>query len=402
MSASSPPAELSRRTRHRILLALVGCAVAARVAAAVVVGGEAFRFVDETMYTDAATGLLTGQGLSAARELPGYPAFLALLRAMLPQGVLPLRVAQAVVAALGVPLCYALGRRLGGEGAGLLAAAVFALDPLLVVSAGLLYPEAIAALLLTGAVLLAWEAVRRDRLPVSALAGMVLGLLTLFRPVSLALAPAMLGWAVLGRPGRWDRRTAHAALLLGLWAMVLAPWMYRTYRDTGHLLPTGAAVRGVPGIGAEASEVGVGLAVVKTAAAEPEAFVRRTIREFGRFWEFTPTRLASDSPERRARLAERFPRVSSEPLVRRGPRDLLAGISFGLELALALVGLALAWRGSRREAVWLVGLVLSFALGYALFYGKVRYRIPVLPILFAYAGLGAVTLLRLGWRRSRV
>ena len=36
--------------------------------------------------------------------------------------------------------------------------------------------------------------------------------------------------------------------------------------------------------------------------------------------------------------------------------------------------------------------MLSFALGYAIFYGKLRYRIPILPIVLGFAGLGVASL----------
>jgi hypothetical protein len=38
-------------------------------------------------------------------------------------------------------------------------------------------------------------------------------------------------------------------------------------------------------------------------------------------------------------------------------------------------------RGGHPETVWLLVLELSFALGYAIFYGRLRYRIPILPIV---------------------
>jgi hypothetical protein len=211
-----------------------------------------------------------------------------------------------------------------------------------------------------------------------------------------------MGWALLGGRGSRSRGLAHAALTIGVWGLVLVPWISATYRMTGHLLPTTTAVRGVPTLGTQAEEVGVGRAMARSAAEDPGGFIRRTAREFGRFWELAPTRLATDDPRRRARLAERFPQVSSEPLVRPGLRDLLSAMSFGLELALAIAGLWLALRRRRREAVWLVAVVLSFALGYALFYGKVRYRIPILPIVFAFAGLGAATVLQRLQRRAPV
>ena len=397
MSEVAIPPALAKRA----LLACLAAAVLSRVAAAIVVGGPAFRFVDESLYTAAAGRLTSGEGLTGrALEMPGYPAFLAALGLVLPGGLVGLRVAQAIVAAAGVPLCYRLGSCLGGTGAGLAAAALYALDPLLVVSAGLLYPESVAAVLVLGAVLAAWRGVRDNRLPVTAAAGLLLGVTTLFRPVALAFLPPMVGWALAGgrHPGR--RGIGHAAVLIGAWAVLITPWMAASHRATGYLLPTSTAVRNVAGASLDTARQGVVGGLAGRLKEDPAGFLGRTAREFGHFWELVPTRLATDDPERRARLAQRFPEVSGQPLVQRGMRDLLSAASFGAELVLALVGVVVALRRSRRESLWLLAMILGFGLGYALFFGKTRYRIPILPLLFAFAGLGAaVSLDRLRRRR---
>ena len=107
------------------------------------------------------------------------------------------------------------------------------------------------------------------------------------------------------------------------------------------------------------------------------------------FWEFYPTRMASDDPRRRSSLRTMEPRLSSAPLFDRNLRDIASAISFGCEVAFAVLGLILAWKTRRRETVLMVMVILMFALGYTLFVAKLRYRIPVLPFLFVFAGVGA-------------
>ena len=165
--------------------------------------------------------------------------------------------------------------------------------------------------------------------------------------------------------------------------------MYHTYRVHGQLMPI--ATRGIqsaPVAAAEVRQYGLTKSLVRKAWAEPLAFGARMAREFAYFWEFYPTRLATDNPELRAKMRAKEPRLNAKPVAERGLRDMLSAVSFGCELALALVGLVLAWRTRRREAVLLVSIVLSFALGYALFVGKLRYRVPVLPLVFVFAGVG--------------
>lgn len=92
-----------------------------------------------------------------------------------------LRVAQAVVAALGVLAAFALADRIFGRRTAILAALIYALDPLVVISSGLLYPETAASMILP--------------------------------PVALVLPPIAADWIVLTSPARPVRRMAHLGAL---------------------------------------------------------------------------------------------------------------------------------------------------------------------------------------------
>jgi CHASE2 domain-containing sensor protein len=64
-------------------------------------------------------------------------------------------------------------------------------------------------------------------------------------------------------------------------------------------------------------------------------------------------------------------------------------IASTLQFALALVGLVLLWRKRPSAALLISAVTVTFALGYALFVTKLRYRIPILPLVFVLAGVGA-------------
>jgi 4-amino-4-deoxy-L-arabinose transferase-like glycosyltransferase len=380
----------SRSGVPRLLLLCLAIALVLRLGAALTVG-SALRFNDEAVYTDAGARLLNGDGIDPRYTgVPGYPALLALLSVLAPSGVLGLRLAQAAVTSLGCILCFGLARRLAGGGVGIAAAALYAVDPLLVVSSGLLYPEAMAALILAAAVIAAWEATRRDRLTLAMAAGFLLGILALFRPVGLVLAPVSLLWVWASSPGGWRRRAAFVAAFGLTWGLSLLPWTLRNYRVYGQLIPVAVGgIGGVPALTAHPDQRGVAQALAAEAQREPVQFAARVAREFLGFWELYPQRLVTDNPNRRAEMARADPRLTSNMLVQRNLRDIVGGLSFGLELGLALLGTVILWRLRRRETVWLLGMVLAFSLGYALLYGKTRYRIPLLPIVFAFAAVGA-------------
>ena len=372
------------------LIGLVAVALVPRLAAAIVLGNE-LHFVDEGIYVDTARRLLSGEGFGAHySNVPAYPTLLAVLSAPFATSVVWLRLAQAVVAAFGAGLTFILAERMLGRATAIAAAVIYALDPLLVVAAGLLYPEAIAATVMVAMVLAAWMAVRRNSIAASAFTGALLGCLALFRPVALAVVTVVVPWIVLNVGGPPRRRALHGSLVVLTCLLVLAPWTYRNYRIHGRLMPVSLAGTGLaPVTQAEVERRGLTVSLLVKAWQEPGALAMRMTREFGHFWEFTPTRLMTDDPVRRQALHRLDQRLPTEPLFDRSLRDLVSAASFGLEVILALAGLVLLWRTHRREAVLLTSVVLAYAVGYALFVGKVRYRIPILPLLFLFAGTGA-------------
>lgn len=356
--------------------------------------GDDFHFADEAQYADAARKLLGGDGFGATYlKVPGYPVLLALLGIPAPASTLWLRMAQALVAALGAALVFLAADRLSGRTAAIAAAVIYALDPLLVVAAALLYPEAVAALLMLAVVLLAWEAARRDSLVFAALAGSGLGLVALFRPVALAVVPVVATWVLFAVAAPPARRAFHAGLVGLACLLVLAPWAYNNYRIHGRLIPVAlAGTRGASVSPGEIEQRGVAGALADKARTEPLALASHLAREFGHFWELVPSRLVTDNPARREELHQRDPRLPTQPAFSRSLRDAASAVSFGIELLLALGGLALLWRDRRREAVLLAAVVLAYALAQSLFIGKLRYRITVLPLVFLFAGAAASAL----------
>ena len=174
---------------------------------------------------------------------PGTPFAFAATELVAPAGDLyHLPGAPALQLALGLALlasAWALGRRLAGPVAGLVAAALLAAYPPLVYVTGTQLSEPLAALLLTAAVLAAHMAWTRPRPVAWAGAGALLGLAVLTR-ADLLLAPAvaavtigLLAWRRLGP------RTAMraSAWLLGGAAVAILPWVVWASIDQGKPVP---------------------------------------------------------------------------------------------------------------------------------------------------------------------
>ena len=389
MSASAQPS-CPERVSGRALLVAVALARGVRLLAALVIGDRAY-FPDETDYVDAAHALLAGHGFGADYYRgPIYPVLLAGLSILLPGPLGALRAAQGILAALGTLLVVGLAERIFGRRTALLAGVLYALDPLLVVSSVLLYPETFTTLVILMLAHTALTATRDSRLRVSLAAGLALAVAVQLRPIAAALLPAVVLW-IAARAGAG--RVAHATTLVAACVAGLAPWMAVNHQIYGRILPEAMSnVRDAQGIG-RAVEQGTSGLVAERAAHDPLAFLRRSAREFAHFWEPYPQRLATDDAAYRARLHGGDARIATNPLVRPGLRDTVSAVSFGAELLLAVCGLVVGWRTRRAETVLLALLVFSYAIGCTLYYAKARYRIPVLPYILTFSALGAINFL---------
>ena len=120
-----------------------------------------------------------------------------------------------------------LGRRVAGERAGLIAAAVAAVHPLLWLADGALMSESLYGPFVVAALLAACAYVGARTAARAALVGALVGLAALTRGEALLLVP-LLALATLVRaplPGR--ARLAHLGALVAAFAVVLAPWSIR-------------------------------------------------------------------------------------------------------------------------------------------------------------------------------
>ncbi len=334
----------------------------------------------------------SGAGFDRAyNNVPAYPVFLAMLSLGLPAGPGFLRVCQAAVAALGSLAVFALADRVFGRRVAILAGLVYALDPLVVISSTLLYPETVASMIVPLIVLAAMEAVDRDMLGKSALSGTLLGILALLRPVALVLPPIVAGWIFLSLPVRPGRRIAHFGALGLAFLLVLTPWTVRSLRIHGNVVPVATAGTQAAPVGRnDVARRGLVMSIVGWAWTDPGAFVARVGRQFVQFWELTPTRLVTDDPAKREALHQLDQRLSADPLFPRRLRDRVSAATFGVELVLALIGLVVSARARPRQTFLLAALIVAYAAGFALFVAKLRYRIPMLPLLFIFTAAGAV------------
>jgi 4-amino-4-deoxy-L-arabinose transferase-like glycosyltransferase len=228
---------IARRTLIA-LVAIVASALAMRLAFAFRV--PVFLLHDSASYYVPAHDLVHGLGFDLSiRRTPLYPWFLAGTVGWIGEDLLAVAIVQHLTGigiALGV---FFLGHRLLGYGAGLVAGFMTAIDGTLLVSEHYVMPET----LLTGAFLAflatcAW-CLARPGWQRSGVAGLVLGLCILCKPVAQVLIPLLplSLWFVVRDWRRWT----VGCLAFGLGAVVvLAPWALRNLAVHGSLTTSGA------------------------------------------------------------------------------------------------------------------------------------------------------------------
>lgn len=382
-------------------------------------------------YWEIAQNLAEGKGYSyaglpTAMLTPAVPLFLAGYLKVAGAAAAPLVVIQALMAALTGYLVFRLGRDIFSAGAGVVGAAMHALNPYLArldVSVAEAAPYTLLLALLMLALL---RAGRRDRTRDYLLAGLILGVTFLARPTVGAFAPLAALWLLIV-----SRRRSAALVKIGLMAatclLVVSPWVIRNHQVFGRLVLTRtnggqnlwfgnnehleavypmysldclkpvlrekwyASGRPRPkGIeGYLARQDFYGELAKRHIRAEPELFARRFLEKAAELYTWRLSPVYTNFPE--VRLEGGALRVRSEPKSRALSVRLAYGVPHGFLLIFTLAGL-LAARGRTREVLPLLLLLLTNTVVYAVYFGTTKNRAPTDIFLMVIAGWGVVAL----------
>ena len=226
-------------------------AAALRVLWALVMSREPKGLTDLTLYPLFAEGIAEGRGYLSlgqhptAYYPPGYPFFLGAIQWIIDRVglgehlVLAAGLVQALLGGLAVGAVVVAGERLGGRRVALVAGALIALWPNLVVHSSLMLSETlfIAVFCVTLAALVKVTDAPRWWSASLFVAAAGLGLCTLIRPQStlLALPAIAISWA-LGSMG-WRRCATSLAVLVAGVVLVVAPWTIRNAIVLGGFVP---------------------------------------------------------------------------------------------------------------------------------------------------------------------
>ena len=334
---------------------------------------------------------------------PVYPYFIGVLfRAFgTMQAVLW---AQVVLGALLVPVVGRAGALAFGRRAGLLAAAIAAFYPELLWYPAHYWSETLFLLLLWGAIERTLAADARGSRGAAAVAGLLWGLATLTRELSLYLVPIVASWlawprARTGGPLRarairgLTPAMGRAAVLVLATVLTVAPWTIRNAVVLHAFVPVSTMgglnlwqgnttlthlqiyeVLATKGGAVEQDRYCREMARETIAARQPTWIFEKLVEQMPEFWKAGSEVLdhlvgrEACGPLRAARLV---------------PVELLVVVPYLAALGLFLVGLVrLRFSG----AAWLLLLLLAaYNAAHVVAYATTRFRLPVLPIVFMVA-----------------
>ncbi len=416
--------------RRAAWAAILGVAALARlVFAGAVVGFDAPPKADEADYHAIAVNLLEGdgfvsvEGTPTARRPPGYPVFLAAVYALAGESPRVGRIAQLMLGAAVVLLTGLLARRYFGDTVALVAGVLTACNPFLTFISGYLLTENLYMVLVLTALLVARDARYIAASPGRAAAtGVLLALATLSRPTGLPMFEWVLAALLLLSRAPWRVRAARGVLAAAAFALVVLPWYARNASVVGGwVLTTHGGVTFLQGNNEKVASV----REWRGGAAPLEVLPR--VEEMASLDELARDRLAWELGCQYLRTHPgEVPRVVFWKLVRfwRFTSDMgLSGVKSGwwwskdstlgrvaanvdLGFAYAAVVIPLFVWGTIatvrrwRELSLVLGVVVVHTAVAAVFYGSLRSRIPIEPVMCMLAAM-ALASIAAGLRKRR-
>ena len=187
-------------------------------------------------YHELALALASGQPFPTMEVPWGYAYFLAgFYRLFGDRPWIPLLV-QVALNAITPLLLFAAARRWTDRATASIAALLLGAFSFNTVYASTQSSDAICTVLFLSAILVFMTAVERDRRAWFALAGVVTGVMSQFRPNLILIPGVLAAYAIWKQPIR--RYVIHAAVLLLCAGAMLTPWVVRNYRLTKTIIPT--------------------------------------------------------------------------------------------------------------------------------------------------------------------
>lgn len=398
-------------TRHRLAFAtiLLVALTARLVFAGWVVGwhapdeGEGYHALAKNIAEG--RGFVSASGRPTARLAPAYPALLAAAYKITGPSRAVARALQVALGVVLVALALLIGSRYFGRGAGFAAAVLAAINPFLVFACGQpLCENLYLVLVLAAFVCVPVPSLFTGGMRRVALGAALLALAALTRPGAAVLALWVFGLGFLFAGAGWGRRWVRLGVAVAVFVAVTLPWVVRNSVTFGGWV--GITTSGGVLLFQANNPRTLKIESLRGAAAPLASLPRYD--ELAAMNERDADRLAADMAGQFARhrwrslpkmagwKLERFWSVRGEggrpgaaPAARLQPGLLYAIFA----LPLCVVGLFLS-RSRWRELVFLYGVAVVHTLAAVIYYGSMRLRVPLEPVIAVFAAAAVVAAVR--------
>jgi 4-amino-4-deoxy-L-arabinose transferase-like glycosyltransferase len=316
--------------------------------------------------------------------------------------------------------------------AALIAAALYAVFPPIAQHTSLFTPDIWAVDFTIAIVALYLEAMSSShRLRLLVLCGAVVGVGAYFRP-NLLVLPTVLALAHIGR-GDWRRHLRYAATVTGIAVLLVIPWTAINYVHFHRLIPTrtGLGVVLWAGLGEVHNDYGVNANenVIRAEVHRARPNLVFASPEYDAYLQKKALHLIEQHPLYYAKLVARRAVLSTigeyesgwmhangeSPVLYRArtgrglfsylinrPLNVIQDALQPVVFMLAMLALALTWRGHRREHLLLIAVVLTTLIPYWILHSETRYVMPASLAYIIWIAFGADLLAEHVSSRSRL
>ncbi len=255
-TATSGPAARPNRRRFTVgLVSITVLALVVRVTWVLVARRDFALHGDDYFYHWQANALADGMGFvnplswralgridPSAAHPPLYSLYLAAVSLLGGTSALAHRLASCLLGAAAVAVVGLTGRKIAGERAGLIGAALAAVYPMLWINDGMLVSESMYVLLIAAILLASYRLWAARTIGNALLLGVAIGLASLTRPEAVLLVPLIGVPFLFAALPEWRRRLFNVLAIGVACLVVILPWWVRnlvtfenpTFLATGH------------------------------------------------------------------------------------------------------------------------------------------------------------------------
>lgn len=354
---------------------------------------------DETKYHSLALSLLEGHGFNRTAYMPpGVPFFMACVYRICGVSFAAVRIVQCILSSFMVLMIAGIASTVFGRKAGVASGCIASVYPFFVFWTGAMITETLFLFLCIASVFCLMHYLQKERMLWNCASGILLGLATLTRPVTLSIPFFVVCTYVI-----WFRNlkktVVGSVVFCALFLAVLLPWTVRNYCIFDRVVPV-ASISGVSmlaGVNSlvieDPSRVGD---IIYHALPEIQELRKkgydeaRFDNEAGKIARNYYRDLLCNNLPVLFRLewekCKRFWRIVPE---NRGRLAQVVSVgSYGLLLPFFIIGMCASLR-NKKSYILLFSILNTFLIG-LVYYANIRYRVLMEPFYVMYAAYGLV------------